>query len=394
MKIYNINITNKNDHLDKQRNIAKPMCNKNNNHVLLNPLACDTISFGKKSSNKVPLINNDSNLIYHHVYSELKNIPNLPCVYCGEPMLSTPNRKRIIKELSTRTGEELIDTIQKNKNFFRKHKAAVAENVVKMAKQYPDDNIQEIFKKLAPQYRSKLENEQMEVIRRINTLYGNSFNTPEETKLFQSLLYETTQWINSTDETEPFKRKTFIKELKQILLLPIFKRNSQLTKKILIEAEKLPQSIENENAFVVKYHRRSPREISELMVYEPMATIEHIKPQESGGLTTPENLAIACAECNSLVRKSRRMDKFVEEHPEINKNIRKNFDAILAYSSRQSKQLYKKLSEKNIENENYQRYLQSLNSNEAFKNYIRAIAQTYMRESKGKLDLNKYTQGN
>ena len=64
MKIYNINITNKNNHLDKQRNIEMSAYNKNNNHVLLNPLACDTISFGKKSSNKVPLINNDSNLVY------------------------------------------------------------------------------------------------------------------------------------------------------------------------------------------------------------------------------------------------------------------------------------------------------------------------------------------
>lgn len=392
MKIYNVNLISKNNYLDKNKKIENSTINKTISPI--SPILCDTISFGKQSSNKIPLINNDSNLIYHHVYSELKNIPNLPCVYCGEPMLSIPNRKRLIKELSTRSGEELIDTINKNKNFFRNHKANIADNIIKIAKQYPDDNIQEIFIKLAPQYRSKLENEQMEVIRRINILYGNSFDTKEETKLFQSLLYETTQWINSAEESTPFKRKAFLNELKRILHLPIFKRNNQLIKKILTEAEKLPQSIESENAFVVKYARRSSREISELMIYEPMSTIEHIKPQQNGGLTIPENLSVACAQCNNLVRNNRPMDKFTDEHPEIHKNLRKNFDAILAYSSKQSKQLYKKLSEKNINNENYQRYLQDLNSNAAFKNYISAIAKTYMKESKGKLDLNKYIQEN
>lgn len=394
MKIFSINILDKtnNKYTDKSNTISKSFVNKYSS-ATIQPLQQDIVSFGKKA-NKTPLINSETDLVYHRVYNELKNIPNLPCVYCGEPMLSIPNRKRIIKELSSNTGEELINTIEKNKKFFRAHKQEVAQNVIKIAKLHPDDNIQEIFKKLAPQYRSKLENEQMEVIRKINTLYGNSFDTQEETKLFQSLLYETTQWINSSNEDEPFKRKAFLRELKRILLLPIFKRNNQTIKKILAEAENLPQSIESENAFVVKYHRRSPREIAELMIYEPMSTIEHIKPQQNGGLTTPKNLSVACARCNNLVRNNKPMSEFVDEHPEINKNIRKNFDAILVYSAKQSKQLYEKLSEKNIDNENYKRYLQSLSENEAFNNYISAIAQTYMKESKGKLDLNKYVLSN
>ena len=393
MKIFNINLTDKpnntNFSMNKSQKFVENSFISKHSTLKLNMLNSDTISFGKKR-NKVPMIKDGETIIYHRIYNELKDIPNLPCGYCGEPMLSVPNRKRISNELSTNTGEDLINTIEKNKKFFRGHKIKVAQKVAEMAKIHPEDNIQELFQKLTPLYRSELEAEQMAVIRRIDALYGKSFESDEAKKIFQNILYETTQWIYSKNEDEPFKRKTFLFELKKFLQLPIFRKNKQLARKIYLEAEKLPQSIESENAFVVKYHRRSAKEISDLLLYEPMSTIEHIKTQDSGGLTSPENLAIVCARCNNYVRNNKPMDKFVDEHPEINKNLIKNFDAILYYSQKQNVLLHKKLSEKNIDNENYQRYVQSIKNNEAYKNYISAIAQTYMKESKGKLNLQKY----
>ncbi len=392
MKIFNINISEfRNSAVGSDRSsnrVGNGFVDKNLD-IRLAVLNSDTVSFGKNNS-KVPLIKDGETLIYHRIYNDLKDIPNLPCAYCGEPMLSIPNRKRISRELATYKGEELIDTINKNKKFFRGHKANVVDRVVKLAKANPEDDIQQLFQKLEPLYRAQLETDQMEVIRRIDALYGNSFDSDEAKKIFQNMLYETSQWINSKDDTEPFKRKAFLSELKRILRLPLFQKNNQVARRIYTEAEKLPQSIESESAFVVKYHRRSAREISELLIYEPMSTIEHIKTQESGGLTSPENLSIVCARCNNYVRNNKPMDKFVDEHPEIAKNIKRNFDAILTYSAKQNKLLYKRLSEQSIDNENYHRYLQAIKENEASKNYISAIAKTYMLESKGKLDLGSY----
>ena len=238
MKIFSINI------FESKNNPQVIKNNKFNNYfwfdknIQLKSLQNDTISFGSKNKNKVPLIQDGQTLGYHRVYNELKNIPNLPCVYCGEPMLSVPNRKRIIAELSSQCGEDLINTIQKNKNFFREHKANVAERIIKIAQKHPEDNIEEIFKKLAPQYRTELEKEQLEVIRRINAIYGKAFPSDAEKRLFQNILYETNQWITNKDEFTPFKRKAFLEELKRILNLPIFS-NKQLTKKILLEADRL-----------------------------------------------------------------------------------------------------------------------------------------------------------
>lgn len=392
MKIFNINISeirNRAMTSDRKSKYVGGAPMDKNSDVKLAVLNTDTVSFGK-NSNKVPLIKDGETLVYHRLYNDLKDIPNLPCAYCGKPMLSIPNRKRIAKELATNTGEDLIATINKNKKFFRVHKANVIDKVTMLAKKYPNDNIQVLFQKLEPLYRTQLETEQMDVIRRIDLLYSNSFESDEAKKIFQNMLYETTQWINSKDGTEPFKRKAFLSELKRILKLPLFAKNHQVVKRIYTEAEKLPQSTESESAFVIKYYRRSAREISEMLIHEPMSTIEHIKTQESGGLTSPENLSIICAYCNNIVRNNKPMSKFVDEHPEIRKNIKRNFDAILTYSAKQNKLLYKKLSEHNIDNENYQRYIQAIKENEASKNYISAIAQTYMRESKGKLDLNEY----
>lgn len=393
MKIFNINTLNKQYNPDfslkkNQKNTNAPLP-FNNYSFKLNTLYSDTVSFGKKN-NKVPLIKDGETLMYHRIYSDLKDISNLPCGYCGEVMLSVPNRKRIAKDLSTLKGEALSEAIEKNKKFFRYHKSNVAKKVAQIARNNPEMDIQQAFQKLAPLYITQLETEQLEVVRRLDNLYGQAFDSEEAIKVFQNILYETTQWIKNKSEDEPFKRKAFLEEFKKILSLPLFQKNLQLTKKIYKEAEKMPQSVESESAFVIKYHRRSAREISELMIYEPLSTIEHIKTQESGGLTSPENLSIICAHCNNLVRRNKPMDKFVDEHPEIAENLKKNFDAILAYTRKQNKMLYKKLSEQNIDNENYQRYVQAIKENEASKNYISAIAQTYMRESKGKLDLTSY----
>ena len=118
MKIFSINT------IEAKINIAKQAeknsyLRLNQNNVKLNNLPCDTVSFGKKKNNKVPLLQDGQTLLYHRLYNDLKNIADLPCVYCGEPMLSVPNRRKLVADLSTQCGEKLINTIEKNQHFFR-----------------------------------------------------------------------------------------------------------------------------------------------------------------------------------------------------------------------------------------------------------------------------------
>lgn len=385
MRIFNIQIASFN-----QKN---PTVNQNAvgvSHIQLKSLDRDIVTFGaaKGVAGSIPHVSSDPALT-HKLLNDIKNIPDLPCVYCGEPMLASIDKQRIEAKLINAKGDELIDALNENQKYFRGVKKNIVDNVIKMARKNPDDDMSAIFIKLAPQYKAELEAEQLDVLRRLDLLFSKSFTSKEEEKIFQSILYETNQWINNENESEPFKRKTFLYELEQLLTLPIF-RNQQTMKKIMLEAEKMPQSIESENAFIVKYHRRSNREIVQSLLYDAISTYEHIRPQDKQGPTIPENLAIACARCNNYVRNNTPMPKFVDAHPEIHTNIRKNLDAILNTGGDINKARRNKLKTNISKSESYLRYLQSLENNTGYKSYVHAIAQTYMTESKGRLHLEDY----
>ena len=190
---------------------------------------------------------------------------------------------------------------------------------------HPKENIQQLLIRLVPEYISALENEQMAVLRNLQAKYLNAFKSKEEQKAFTLILYETAQWIHDESGKMPFKCKTFYRELKNILSLPIFK-DKELVKSILKDAKRMPQSTENANAFIVKYSKRTPREIVEQLFVEPLTTVEHIKPQVAGGKSEAmANLAMACSNCNGGRRGSIPLDEFVEQNPNIEKNIKKQF---------------------------------------------------------------------
>ena len=143
-----------------------------------------------------------------------------------------------------------------------------------------------------------------------------------------------------------------------------------------IKVEELDQArkiVENDG-FIVKYSKRSPREILEMLFYEPTVTLEHIKTQMAGG--TKENMknaAMACSYCNGAIRGHIPMDIFVAENPKIEKNMKKQFDFLIKTGQR--KQKLKHIRE---------------NQTGEMNMYVSGIAQTYMRESKGRLHLEEY----
>jgi hypothetical protein len=103
MKIFNINIYNTNNKANSKLNTNNQSIRNSyaelNYNSNLAPLNSDIVSFGKKKKTEPPVVKTGETLLYHRVYNELKNISNLPCGYCGEPMLSIPNRKRIYNSI-------------------------------------------------------------------------------------------------------------------------------------------------------------------------------------------------------------------------------------------------------------------------------------------------------
>lgn len=352
-------------------------------------LSSDTVSFGAKRENVEAASYTPKATGFPHNVADLKRLEDLPCIYCGEPMLPASKKSRMSADISSLKGKNLAQSLNDSKKYLRGNKINVAQRISAAAVKSPKKNIQEILQQLAPEYKDALESEQLRILRNIESKYSEAFTSDIEKKLFQSILYETTQWINNESDSWVFKRKTFLDELNNILNLPVF-RNRNVVKKILQDAEKMPKAFESENAFVVKYHRRSPSEISDQLFYEPSPTIEHIKPRTAGGKTEPQNLAIACACCNNFVRNCTPMPRFVDQHPEVAENIKKNLNAILIAGLPKNEQNSAKLELKNDNTETVLNCLNKLKSISAYNAYVSSIAGTFENESNEKLRLSDY----
>ncbi len=322
-------------------------------------------------------------------FSTLKEIKGLTCIYCGAQMLTPSLKYELTEKIAAATGEKLISELTKSKKYLSGWKKNIATEIMNLANTYPDENIQELMRRLVDNCKLELESEQLNICNNIRQKYENSFSTKTEKTLFDSILQETEQWITGKNQYGDFKRKIFLYELGQILYLPIF-RNKQITKQILKDAEQMPHSFESESAFVVKYYKRSPGEIAAQLFYERTPTIEHIKPKTAGGSNDTENLAIACAKCNNTLRSNMPIPIFVSKHPEIIGNIRKNLARILSYEevSPTTQKTQRKKTRYNPDDVTHS--LEELKRTSKYRRYVSAIARTFQKESKGKISLEDF----
>ena len=61
----------------------------------------------------------------------------------------------------------------------------------------------------------------------------------------------------------------------------------------------MPNTHTNVDAFVIKYSRKSSKEIMTRLLEPRQATIEHLKPVSHGGGNEMSNIVLACKDCNS-----------------------------------------------------------------------------------------------
>lgn len=353
-------------------------------HIGLN---ADVITFCGKKPVKKPL--NPKAPPLHVNFSTLKEIKDLTCVYCGVTMINPSLKYELTEKIAASTGKDLIAALTRGQKYLYGWKNNIATEIMNLANIYPDENIQNLMWRLVDNYKFELKNKQLNVCSNIRQKYENSFATKTEKKLFDLLLDDTEKWVTGKNKFGPFERKLFLYELSQILCLPIF-RNKHITKQILKDAEAMPNSFESASAFVVKYYKRSPREIAEQLFYERTPTLEHIKPQIAGGTRDPQNITIACAKCNNTVRRSMPLSAFADIHPEIIDNIRKNFRTILLSGEETSghRKLYGKVHRPGNDRCNYE--LNNPKRTSQNRQYVSAIAKTIERESKGKIPLKEF----
>ena len=228
---------------------------------------------------------------------DLKNLPDVPCVYCGELMISVPRRTRLIYAMQNAKGMDLVKLLRDNERYLSSDKYLIAEQIISKARRYKDLNIKQLLQKLVPEHLPLLEEEQMAVLRKIEGLYLDSFSTQEQKDVFSMFLYDTYLWVHNEGKENNFKLKEFYNELHSLLCIPIFSDRS-LNSRILKTAKEMPQSMDSINAFIVKYASREIPEIVSQLFHDALISIEHIKPQTSGGKNELSNYSLAHTSCN------------------------------------------------------------------------------------------------
>ena len=90
----------------------------------------------------------------------------------------------------------------------------------------------------------------------------------------------------------------------------------------------MPTSESSKNAFVVKYSKRSQKEITRRLFIASTATIEHIVPAFLGGANTMGNFLLTSASGNRY-RENMPLVEYIKRHPNIPNFCQSYIDCII-----------------------------------------------------------------
>ena len=152
-----------------------------------------------------------------------------------------------------------------------------------------------------------------------------SFSPLEKDKEINEILNNARAKLYNIPLAEPFKRKNFIKELKQLLAGV---SDQKLVRSLEQTAIQLPTAKHEPAAFIVKSATSSSEKIGYDLLSRSIGTVEHLLPQTHGGEDYWSNLALATSEMNSE-RAHRKMPMQLQKHPETYENCQKYVDRLI-----------------------------------------------------------------
>jgi len=269
---------------------------------------------------------------------KLKDIPNLHCPVCGLVMLNPTQRKTFVDDVAPKTGEALIEALNKyedetalvgsddplneHKTIYRPLKAKILEVIKRTAKQNPNLNLLQIVKQKRTEFLAPLIKQQLSITSELEEYLETVEISEDERKTIKGIIEEFKSQILGESEVE-FKRKNYIHALSNVVEDP------EIQEKITGIIECLPQSKNDVNSFFVKYSKeaKSSRTIASKFVDQSIPTAEHLKPRSKGGKNNTDNYICDCADCNSA-RCNTDFDEWLREKPELAGNLQKYIEDI------------------------------------------------------------------
>lgn len=239
----------------------------------------------------------------------VKEIPNLHCPACGLIMLTEEQVGAFIRDVSSKRGQELADTLEKYEDesyvtgkpsrdktgfgIYRPIKKEVVDIYKRLAIENPQMDLLDLTKLQAKNCINALIQEQMEVIKELTSFVEQNYQGDKKDNLL-SKIEEYTKQINGKSDKQ-FARKKFIYAMKQAVDISHKDKVEQIT-------SKMPTSENDVNSFFVKYAKKNgltSSDIASKFVNQSIPTAEHVKPKVLGGANSLTNYICDCADCNA-----------------------------------------------------------------------------------------------
>lgn len=261
----------------------------------------------------------------NHDDKTMKKLKDLHCPCCGVKMLAEEDLKKLSKDKRIEgPSKDAIEALEPYQEHMRKNEKLVFRTLKKESEKYPDKKLSELLQgEVLENPLSQLKLIESHVFNRIEDV---SEGLTDSKALVKQAVEEAREIISQDKEDYQFKRKTFIKKLNDIEP----SKSEKATHNIICEiAQKLPQANNNYNAFMVKYAGRSSSEIAMSLIKMSVGTVEHVKPETSGGQSRLSNYILECGGCNHP-RGSIPLDEWIKKsHPKMPENTQIYMDEII-----------------------------------------------------------------
>lgn len=180
--------------------------------------------------------------------------------------------------------------------------------------------MQDILKMLSAKAEKKLIIEQNDVLNSIHMLKGE---VPLKKVAELNNLISGTRDIllQRNTQKQKFKRKSAISLFDDFALTL---SDDNLRVKVMKTIRDIPTSSNNQNAFIVKYARRSPEEIGMKIYNKDFGTLEHIIPDSEGGRI----VIWECSEDNGN-RGNKSIIQQLQENPQMPDNLQKHANRLI-----------------------------------------------------------------
>lgn len=254
----------------------------------------------------------------------LRKLKDITCPYRGIKIIPTDTIKSFEKGLiRCKTAQDAVDLLSDYQNNMLLTEKSMYCIFKDFASLNPDDNLQNCLEMIKANCLIKLKLEEMEVLDDVDSLTRRL--SPQTALKIREKTTKCRQIIISNPKHDTFKRKTFLNSLEEI----IPKENErEIFNDIKNKALFLPTSESSRNAFVVKYSKRSQKEIVRRIFIASTGSIEHIIPASLGGLNTIGNFLLTSASGNRY-RENMPLVEYIKRHPQIPQYMQAYVDDII-----------------------------------------------------------------